>query len=128
MTILDISKTVVYDFRYNYIHNNTKLLYTDTDSLIYQFFVDGIYEHIKEDIHKFNTSMYPCLRNKKVLGIMKDGCCGIIILEFIYILHTHGIYSMKIIGNSNETEEKIIKRVKGIKTFSVKKISFDDYY
>ncbi|KAJ8935994.1 hypothetical protein NQ318_001666 [Aromia moschata] len=64
MSILDISKTCVYDFHYNFMLKNfsldrCKLLYTDTDSLIYELKSDNVYEElIKKHIFKFDTSDY----------------------------------------------------------------------
>ena len=44
--ILDLSKTLMYDFHYNYIkrkYPDSTLLFTDTDSLTYQIQTDNVY-------------------------------------------------------------------------------------
>ena len=49
--ILDISKTLMYDFYYGYIkpkyNNNVKLAYMDTNSFIMQIFTNDFYSDIK---------------------------------------------------------------------------------
>lgn len=155
MSILDISKTFIYDFHYNYIKTKfgekSKLLYTDTDSLIYEFCVEDIYKHIKEDIYKFDTSDYPIdniynipLVNKKVLGLMKDENNGKIMLEFVGLRSK--MYSYKVQSKEKDNEKKnknvnsnyfnedfllnfqITKKAKGVKKSALKKITFQDYY
>ena len=51
--ILDISKTLMYEFYYEYMKpkygNKVKLCYTDTDSFIMQIFTDDFYADISSD-------------------------------------------------------------------------------
>ena len=48
MCILELSKVLMYEFHYDYIKNkygnNSKLLFTDTESLMYEIKTEDIYE------------------------------------------------------------------------------------
>jgi hypothetical protein len=61
MSILDISKTLMYDLHYNYIKpmygNDAELLFTDTDSLCYEITTEDFLKDISKDVYeKFETS------------------------------------------------------------------------
>ena len=93
MCILDLSKTLMYDFHYNYIKakygDKAKLLFTDTDSLTYQIEAEDVYQDFWNDKDKFDNSDYPesspyhYNANKKVIGKFKDEAAGMPIREFI---------------------------------------------
>jgi hypothetical protein len=62
MCILELSKTLMYDFHYNYIKNKygdkSKLLFTDTDGLMYEIKADDVYEDFFKDEKMFDNSDY----------------------------------------------------------------------
>ena len=63
MSILDISKTLMYEFSYEYIKpkykEKSKLCYMDTDSFVINIFTEDFFEDINNDIEKwFDTSNY----------------------------------------------------------------------
>ena len=83
LSILEISKTLMYEFSYDYIkpkyQKNAKLCYMDTDSFIIHTKTEDFYKDIADNVEKrFETSNNevgrPLLkgRNKTVIGIMKD--------------------------------------------------------
>ena len=64
MSILDISKTLMLDFHYNYMKvkygDDCKLLMTDTDSLMYEVKTEAFYKGIRENVQeRFDTSNFP---------------------------------------------------------------------
>ena len=133
MCILDLSKTIMYDFHYNYIKpkyvEKAKLLFTDTDSLMYEIETEDFYKDISKDVKdRFDTSDYPENHpsgiptgiNKKVLGMFKDEAAGKIIKEFVGLRAK--LYSFKM------EDGKENKRCKGVKKQVVENsITHEDY-
>ena len=78
MCILDLSKTLMYDFHNGYIKrmygNKAKLLFTGTDSLTYEIETEDVYKDFWNDKDMFDNSNYPenspyyCNANNKVIG------------------------------------------------------------
>ena len=62
MSSLDLSKTLMYDFHYNYIKkkygNGARLLFTNTDSLTYEIEAEDIYKDFWNDKDMFDNSDY----------------------------------------------------------------------
>ena len=60
MCILDLSKTLMYDFHYNYIekkyNDKAKLLFPDTDSLMYDIEIEDVYKYFRCDKDKFDMN------------------------------------------------------------------------
>ena len=126
MCILDLSKTLMFDFHYKYIKpkygDRAKLLFTDTDSFLYEIQTEDFYKDISGDVRdRFDTSEYkeghpsgiPTGINKKVLGMFKDEAAGKVIKEFVGLRAK--LYSFK----TEEGEEN--KKCKGIKKAVVEK-------
>ena len=91
---LTLSKTLMYDFYYNYIkrkYPNQTLLFTDTNSVTYQIQTDNVYEDFYGDKDFFDFPRYekenPFYNdeNKKVIGNLKDELNDKIIEEFVFI-------------------------------------------
>ena len=133
--ILDLSKKLMFEFHYNYIKPmygfKAELLFTDTDSLMYEIQTEDFYKDITDDVEaKFDTSAYPegghksgipVGKNKKVIGKFKDEVSGNQITHFIGLRPK--LYSY--IVEDGKTE----KKCKGIKKSVVSKgIKFEDYY
>ncbi|XP_070171333.1 uncharacterized protein [Polyergus mexicanus] len=131
MCILDISKIRLYEFHYEYMlplyRDKCRIMYTDTDSLIYRVECEDVYENMKRDIDRFDTSDYATdnaygmpLANKKIPGAMKDENAGAIITEFIGLRAK--MYALRVDGRSDT------KKIKGVKSGVVARtVTFDDY-
>ena len=138
LTILELSKFHMYDFHYNTMKRlfgrDLRLLYTDTDSLLYE--IDNcadpyarIFQMGEQD--KFDFSNFPHTHPlhdtsvKRVPGKFKDECGGQHIYEFVGLRSK--MYSLKFGDNSSivRTESKIAK---GVKDCVIRQsLNFSDY-
>ena len=132
LSILEISKTLMYEFQYYYIkpkyQNNAKLCYVDTDSFIINIKTEDFYEDIAdgEFEKRFGTSNYevnrplPKGKNEKVIGLIKDELGGKIMTEFAALRPKTYSYLIDD-GNSD-------KKTNGIKKCVIKRrLKFNDY-
>ena len=93
--ILDLSKTPMYEFWYDYIKpkygDKARLCYMGTGSFVMNIKTEEFYKDIASDVERlFDTSNYdkkgerplPIGKNKKVIGLFKDELGGKIVTEF----------------------------------------------
>ena len=130
-SILEISKTLMYEFWYDYMKvkygDNMKLCYMDTDSFIMHIKTEDFYKDIADDVEKrFDTSNCECDRplstgkNKKVIGLMKDELGGKIMTEFFALRPK--TYSYLIDDGRSD------KKAKGTKNCVIKRrLKFNEY-
>ena len=140
LSILEISKTLMYEFWYDYMkpkyNSNVKLCYIDTDSFIMNIKTSDFYKDIASDVeNRFDTSNYeantsetsalarrplPTGKNKKIIGLMKDELGGKKIMEFVTLRpKTYSFLT---------DDGKEDKKAKGTKKCVIKKmIKFNDY-
>ena len=128
--ILDLSKTLMYDFHYNYIKKKygerARLLFTDTDSLTYEIEAEDVYKDFWDDRNRFDNSDYSegspyyDKTNKKVIGKFKDEAAGIPICEFVGLRSKMYSYI-----KDNQTGDK---KAKGIKKNTIEKDIIHENY
>ena len=131
LSILEISKTLMYEFWYDYMKpkycDNVKLCYIGTDSFIMHIKTEDFYKDIADDIEeRFDTSNYevnrplPTGENKKKIGLMKDELGGKIMTEFVALRPKTYSYL------TDDCEED--KKPKGTKKCVIKRrLKFSDY-
>lgn len=120
-SILDISKTVMYNFFYGFLKplykKNVKLLYTDTDSFILEIQCENVYDDIKQHIDRFDTSNYANNNihnmpvNMSIVGNFKDEYAG----EPIETFYGTGAKAYCV-----KTKNSLVKKAKGIKRSAIK--------
>ena len=117
MQILDFSQVLMYEFHYDDVKikhgSNSRLLFTDTDTLMYKIKTKGVYEDFSKDKDIFYFSCYTlkskyyCDSNKLVVGKMKDETAGVLAIEeFIKLKPKMCLFSV-----DDSSEHKIAKNV-----------------
>lgn len=142
IAILNLSKYLMYDFWYNVLrkkYNDAKLLYTDTDSFMFEIFTEDFYKDLLNDekfLDEWDLSNYSSshpmfegmdkrevqriiMKNKKIVGRFKDECAGECIKEYVGLRAK--CYSLLL----DNQEQK--NTGKGVKKQILKRTSHDRY-
>ena len=141
MLILDISKTVMYEFWYDYIKpkcgDRAKLCYTDTDSFVIHIITEYFFVDIAGDVKRwFDTSNFDkndkrplsIGENKKVPDLSKDELGGKIITEVVASRAKTYAYLIDGYEDDYEKHKVINKKAKGTKKCVIKReLMFENY-
>lgn len=134
--ILDLAKYHMYNFHYNvmkpHFKESLQLLYTDTDSLLYEVNCEDVYKElaqIQKSKSVFDFSNYPKDHflydhsKKKIPGLFKDETAGVPPKAFVGLRSK--MYSLRMPLTSEQND---IKHAKGVKKVVIEKsLCFDDF-
>ena len=118
MCILEFDKVLMYEFHYDYIKNKydnkSKLLFTETDSLMYGIKTEGVYKDFSGNKQMFDFSNYSSNSkyyddsNGLVIDKMKDETGGAAIEEFVWLKVK--MYSFFVPHNSKHKKAKGVNK------------------
>ena len=133
--ILDLSKTLMYEFHYDYMKpkygERLQLCYMDTDTFVYEIQTEDFYKDIAKDVEiRFDTSGYseddhrplPTGKKNKKIGMMKDELGRKIMTEFIALRAKMYVYKKL---DLDKPENKICRGTK--KCVVAKSFTCNDY-
>ncbi|XP_021963595.1 uncharacterized protein LOC110859040 [Folsomia candida] len=139
ISILEISKCFMYEFHYDYMKekygDKARVLYGDTDSLVYHVETQDFYQDMVENKERFDLSDYAGMHshlnnqeNKKRLGKMKDEMPKSVIFRFAASKpKMYGAQALSIEDGKMTIYTK--KVAKGIKKAAIaNQITFDQYW
>ena len=133
--VLELSKLHMYEFHYDFVKQRwpgdlSRLLFTDTDSLMYEIRASNVYATIWDNRELFDLADYPSdfyhdPANKKVIGKFKDETSAKPILEFVGLRPK--MYSFTTLRDAESTSVVEKTRAKGIQRAALKRLRHDDY-
>ena len=136
VAVLDLSKKVMLDFHYDFMveqyGSKQKLLYSDTDSLVYHVETENIFADISstENKHLFDLSNMPkpynCMDNCKKVLKMKSEAEAKRIEEWISLRPK--CYAFSGVGVDSKRKTDSVRKCKGIQSHVVNKVMTNDEY
>ena len=120
-SILDLIKSLMHEFHYKYIKSkfDGKLLFTDTESLVYEIKTEDVFEDFYQEKNLFDYSLFDYSDyslnskfldpdNKKVIGKMKNEFKGKITNRFVGL--ESKMYSLISVDDEEVTKTKRVNK------------------